>query len=88
MDLLAAFGVVVRRERIRQQLTQEGLAELAGLHHNYVGLVERGKSAAALDTVEALATALRRRPSQLLRAAERELGADIAVGIKVGNEAS
>ncbi len=71
--LLEAFGIVVRNERIRKGLTQEKLAELANLHHNFVSMVERGKSAPALDTIEAIASALGRRPSQLLRAAERQL---------------
>ena len=73
MDLIEAFGRVVRRDRQRRGLTQEQLAELADLHTNYVSLVERGRSAAALDTLAALAEALGRRPSQLLRAAEREM---------------
>lgn len=71
---MAAFGAVVRRERLRQGLSQEKLAELAGLHPNFVSLLERGKSASALDTIAALATALGRRPSQLVRAAEVEAG--------------
>lgn len=71
--LLDAFGNVVRNERMRKGLTQEQLAELANLHHNFVSMVERGKSAPALDTIEAIASALGRRPSQLLRAAERQL---------------
>ena len=73
MDLQEAFGSVVRRERTRLGLTQEQLAELADLHTNYIGLVERGRTSAALDTIASLAQALKRRPSQLLRAAEREM---------------
>ena len=73
MDLQEAFGLVVRRERKRLGLTQEQLAELADLHTNYIGLVERGRTSAALDTISSLAQALERRPSQLLRAAEREV---------------
>lgn len=70
-DLVSAFGAVVRRERLRQGLSQEKLAERAGLHTNFVSLLERGKSASALDTIVAVATALGRRPSQLVRAAEQ-----------------
>lgn len=69
---MVAFGAVVRRERLRQGLSQEGLAERAELHANFISLLERGKSAAALDTIAAVANALGRRPSQLIRAAERE----------------
>lgn len=70
-DLIRAFGEVVRRERLRLGLSQERLAEKADLHPNYISLVERGKSAAALDTIASIAAALDRRPSQLIRAAER-----------------
>lgn len=72
--LVVAFGVVVRRERLRQTLTQEQLAERSGLHPNFISLLERGKSAAALDSITAVAVALGRRPSQLIRAAEFEAG--------------
>lgn len=71
MEFLEALGEIVRRERKRRLLTQEGLAELAELHSNYISLMERGRTAPALDTLVAISTALGRRPSQLLRAAER-----------------
>ncbi len=51
-------------------LSQEGLAEAAGLHRNYVGLIERGTSSPSVSALAALADALGRRPSELLRAAE------------------
>ncbi|MCW7541018.1 helix-turn-helix domain-containing protein [Aquabacterium sp. A7-Y] len=70
MDLLVAFGRVVRDERKRKQLSQEKLAEAADLHRNYIGLVELGKTAAALDSAAAIANALGLRLSELLRAAE------------------
>lgn len=76
MNWLEAFGSVIRRERTRKRLTQERLAELADLHHNFISLVERGKTAAALDSIAALAEALDRRPSQLVRAAERDFAAN------------
>ena len=72
MNLLEAFGSVIRRERKRKLLTQERLAELADLHHNFISLVERGKTSASLDSIAALAQALDRRPSQLVRGAERD----------------
>lgn len=73
MNLLEALGRVVRRERARRGLTQEKLAELSDLHTNLISLIERGKSAPAIDTLEAIARALGRRPSQIVRAAEREM---------------
>jgi transcriptional regulator with XRE-family HTH domain len=45
---------------------QEELADLAGLNRNYVGMIERQENLASVDTLEALADALRIKPAQLL----------------------
>ena len=50
--------MVIRRHRIRRGLSQEALAEAAGIHHTYVGLVERGKRKPTIEVAERLATAL------------------------------
>jgi transcriptional regulator with XRE-family HTH domain len=60
-----AFGNRVRELRLERDLSQEGLAELAGLHRNYVGGVERGERNVGLDNVVALALALGVRVSAL-----------------------
>jgi len=73
MTLVEAFGICVRAERIRQGLTQQELADRAGLHINFVSLVERAKAAAALDSIALIAASLGKTPSQLLRAAERAM---------------
>lgn len=49
-----------------QGISQETLAELAGLHRTYVGSVERGERNIAVDNMEALAAALQLDISELL----------------------
>ncbi len=57
----------VRRERLAQDLSQEALADSAGLSQTYVSLVESGKPAASIDAIEQLAIALAIEPHELLR---------------------
>jgi transcriptional regulator with XRE-family HTH domain len=66
------FGTVLRRRRQAAGLSQEALAAQAGLHRNYVGLLERGERMPSILVVQQLATALSTTMSQLLREVERE----------------
>lgn len=61
-----AFGLRVRELRLEQGLSQEALAELAGIHRTYVGSVERGERNIALDNINALADALGVSPADLV----------------------
>jgi transcriptional regulator with XRE-family HTH domain len=56
--LSQAFGGAVRNARRRKGLSQESLAERAGLHPTYVGMIERGVRNATLDVAAKLADAL------------------------------
>lgn len=48
----------LRALRASQGLSQEALADLAGLHRTYVGSIERKERNVSLDNVERLAQAL------------------------------
>lgn len=60
------FGSNLRRTRTLRGLSQEQLADLAGLHRTYVSSVERGERNVSLDNMERLADALTVSLSQLL----------------------
>jgi transcriptional regulator with XRE-family HTH domain len=61
-----AFGKRLKELRLAQGVSQEKLAEMAGLHRNYVGVLERAKQSASLDAICKLAAALNVRPAELL----------------------
>ncbi len=52
------FGSRVRVLRLARDHSQERLAELAGLHRNYIGGVERGEINLTLENVYAIAAGL------------------------------
>jgi len=56
--LLTVLATNIRRLRKDKQLSQEGLAELTGLHRTYVGAVERAERNVTLSTLTSFARAL------------------------------
>ena len=56
---LADFGANVRRERVARGLTQEKLAELAGLHIRSLQKIEAGEINLLLTTIFRLKRALK-----------------------------
>jgi transcriptional regulator with XRE-family HTH domain len=65
-DPRSIFGKYLRKLRLARGLSQEKLAELADLHRNYVGGVERGERNIALLNILRLAKALHVKPAKLL----------------------
>ena len=61
------FGAIVRALRERRGLTQEQLAERAGLSLTYIGYVERGDNVPTLITILQIARGLEVRAAELLR---------------------
>jgi transcriptional regulator with XRE-family HTH domain len=57
-ELLGALGGAVRAVRISNGMTQEQLAERAGLHTTYVSDVERGRRNIGILNLDRLAQAL------------------------------
>ena len=60
------FGGRVREVRKSQKLTQEELADKAGMHFTYIGQIERGKRNPSIKNVYRIAKALKVHSSKLL----------------------
>lgn len=56
--VLVRFGVRLREVRLGAGVSQEKLADLAGLHRTYVSSVERGLRNISLENIDRLAAAL------------------------------
>jgi transcriptional regulator with XRE-family HTH domain len=67
MEITQIFAQNVRRLRKEQGLSQEALADRAGLHRTYVGAVERGERNITLVSANRIARALGLELSELLK---------------------
>jgi transcriptional regulator with XRE-family HTH domain len=65
-DIRSQFGARLREIRLAKELSQEKLADLAGLHRTFVSMVERGERNVTLATVQKFATALGCRMAYLM----------------------
>jgi transcriptional regulator with XRE-family HTH domain len=65
------FGVVVRQRREAAGMSQEALADAAGLHRTYISLLERGQRNPSLEVIGALARGLDTTMGALVAALER-----------------
>lgn len=67
MDLKEVMAKNLRRARHDKKLTQEELADRAGLSMRYVGAIERGDVSASVTVLGRIADALEIEPGELLR---------------------
>lgn len=65
--LVAIFAANVRRKRRALGLSQEELAEMAGVHRTYIGMLERAEKNVTIYNIERIAKALGVEPATLLQ---------------------
>ena len=73
-EIRSQLGQRVRQLRLAYRVTQEQLAERAGLSYKFIGEIERGKANPTVDTLSRLAKALRVEVHELLLTPGRETG--------------
>ena len=61
---------MLRARREASGVSQEALADLAGIHRTYVSMLERGRANPSLSVLDALAQALGTRLSSIFREVE------------------
>jgi len=57
-NILEVFGSNVQKCRKEKQISQEKLAEFAGVHRTYIGMIERAEKNITLRNMEKIARAL------------------------------
>ncbi|MBV7509467.1 helix-turn-helix domain-containing protein [Bacillus sp. sid0103] len=65
------YGIVLRKLRMAQQLSQERLAFRCSRHPSYISLLERNLKNPSLDTLVALARGLDMQVSDMLKEIEQ-----------------
>lgn len=65
------FAENLRKARLAKGLSQEGMAELSGLHRTYVGSVERAERNVSIDNMERLSAAVGVSLPELLKEGKR-----------------
>ncbi len=65
-EILILFGGNVQKLRKKRGFSQEKLAELAGLHRTYIGMIERAEKNITLININKIAQALQVEPTILL----------------------
>jgi len=71
MDLKEVMAVNLRRIRHDRNMTQEELADHAGLSARYIGAIERADVSASVTVLGQIAAALGVEPGELVKASDR-----------------
>lgn len=71
MDLKEVMAINLRRARHDKQLTQEELAERAGISARYVGAIERAGVSASVTVLGQISDALGIEPGEFLKRSDR-----------------
>lgn len=64
--ILLQFGDNVRKARLAKKLSQGDLADLAGVHRTYIGMIERAEKNITLTSIEKITSALGVKPKDLM----------------------
>lgn len=65
--IVKKFSKKLKEERLRQDMSQEKLAQKSKLSRNFIGMLERGERKVTISTLEDIAKALGKEPWELLR---------------------
>lgn len=70
-DQKTAIGSVLRQKREKLGISQEELAERAGVDRTYISILERGLKSPTLETLERICIALNTLPERVLEEARK-----------------
>lgn len=65
--VLVKFGNIVKEERLKQNLSQEELAQIVGVHRTYIGMIERAEKNITLVNIQRIAKGLNMSINSLFR---------------------
>lgn len=65
-NILNKFGEKIKKLRLEKNWSQEVLAEKAGFHRTYIGMIERGERNLSLKNIETFADTFKMKISELL----------------------
>ena len=71
-QIKAKIGTVLRSRREKLSLSQEKLAEMAGLDRTYISILERGLKSPTLETFEKICDALGVLPERIIEEARKK----------------